>query len=208
MRTEVDFELFPEDCEVVEMPLHNQRVFLIQKNGTSSIRLSLEKTNYKVLVNEEIRSLDSVDVYIRDPLKRYISGVNTYLHHLKRDHPELDYNTAFWFAKRYKFLNRHYLPQFHWLANLSRYLNPDAQISIRDFKNFGSIVDIQSRAGVPPPTDEFVKELLANDPGLELWLFLDQILLELDGKTMSWSELLDHYKSKHYNVLRHVLSTS
>ena len=62
MRTEVDFELFPEDCEVVEMPLHNQRVFLIQKNGTSSIRLSLEKTNYKVLVNEEIRSLDSVDV--------------------------------------------------------------------------------------------------------------------------------------------------
>jgi len=168
----------------------------------------LKKNNYKVFVNEHIQSLDSVDVYIRDPLNRYISGVNTYLQHLKRDHPELDYATAFWFAKRYKFLNRHYLPQFHWLANLSRYLNPTAQISIRDFKNFGSIVDIQSRAWIIAPTDEFVKELLSNDPDLELWLFLDQILLELAGQTMTWSELLEYYKSKHYNVLRHVLPTT
>ena len=33
MQTALDIELFPDLCEVVEMPLHNQWVYLIQKNG-------------------------------------------------------------------------------------------------------------------------------------------------------------------------------
>jgi hypothetical protein len=205
MRTAVDFELFPEDCEVAQIPLHNQWVYLIQKNGSSSIRLRLKKNNYIIFSNEQIRSLDVIDVYIREPRSRYVSGVNTYLQHLERDHPGLDRDTAFWFAKRYKFLNRHYLPQFHWLANLSRYLSPATEIRFRDFKTFGDIVDLNFRALVTPPSEEFVTKLLADDPGLELWLFLDQILLELVGKSMTWSELLDYYKNNHYNIIKHVL---
>jgi hypothetical protein len=205
MRTAVDFELFSEDCEVVEIPLHDQRVYLIQKNGSSSLRNQQKKDNLRVFVNEQIQTFESVDVYIRNPRSRYVSGVNTYLQHLQRDYPELDYNTAFWFAKRYKFLNRHYLPQFHWLANLSRYLNPTAQIHFRDFRTFGDIVDFDDRARVIPPTEKFVKELLDNDPGLELWLFLDQILLELAGQSMTWSELLNYYKNNHYDIIKHVL---
>ena len=205
MLTALDQELFPKLCEVVAMPLHNQWIYLIQKNGNSSLRFQQDKDNLDMLVNEEISTLDFVDVYIRNPRARYVSGVNTYLQHLQRDHPELDTNTAFWFAKRYKFLNTHYLPQFHWIANLSRYLKPTAKIRFRDFRNFSKVTEFQHRALVIPPTQEFVQKLLADDPTLELWVYLDQILLELAEQQLTWQELVEYYKINYPNVIAHVL---
>jgi len=204
MRTALDTELFPDLCEVVAMPLHNQWVYLIQKNGNSSLRLQQARDNLAVFTNDEISVLDYVDVYIRNPRARYVSGVNTYLQHLQRDYPELDSFTAFWFAKRYKFLNTHYLPQLHWLANLARYLRSDAKIRIRDFKDFRKITDFQDRAEIVPPSKDFV-EMLLNDNNIELWLYLDQILLDLAGQEFTWTELLDHYQHNHKNIIDHVL---
>jgi hypothetical protein len=205
MQTPLFIELFPDHCEVVEIPLHNQCVFKIQKNGSSSLEFQKEKYNLSTLVNDEILALDYIDVYIRNPRSRYVSGVNTFIQHLQRDHPGLDIPTSIWFAKRYKFLNTHYLPQFYWIANLSRYLRQDAKLRIRDFKNFGKVVDIQDRAAVTPPTNDFVKTILSDDPALELWLYLDQILLDLAGSTLTWSEILHHYQKNHKSVLEHVL---
>ena len=205
MRTALDTELFPKVCEVVEMPLHKQWIYLIQKNGNSSLRLQQKRDNLSIFVNDEIRTLDYVDVYIRDPKDRYISGINTYLQHLQRDHPELDFSTAFWFAKRYKFLNTHYLPQFHWLANLAQYLQVDAKIRLRNFQNFDSIVDIKSRAGIIPADVDFVHKLMKDNHNIELWLYLDQILLDLAGKEFTWQELLEYYHNNHKNILEHVL---
>ena len=205
MKTALDTELFPELCEVVEMPLHNQWVYLIQKNGSSSLRGQRIKDNLVIFTNNEIQTLDCVDVYIRNPRARYVSGVNTYLQHLQRDYPELDYQTAFWFARRYKFLNTHYLPQFHWLANLSRYLREDTKIRFRDFKNLGQITDINHDAYMKPPTAEFVDILFKDDINIELWLFLDQILLDLTGQEMTWPQLLDHYQHNHPDIIKHVL---
>jgi len=205
MRTALDTELFPDLCEVVEMPLHNQWVYLIQKNGNSSLRFQQAKDNLAVFTNDEIRALDYVDVYIRNPRARYVSGVNTYLQHLQRDYPELDFSTAFWFAKQYKFLNTHYLPQFHWLANLARYLRSDAKIRIRNFKDFGAITDFKSRAEVTPPSQDFVTMLLKDNHGIELWLYLDHILLELAGQEFTWTELIEYYQRNYKNTIEHVL---
>ena len=205
MRTALDTELFPDLCEVVEIPLHNQWVFLIQKNGSSSLKLQQEKDSLTVHTNHEIAKLDHVDVYIRNPRSRYISGINTYLQHLQRDYPELDLSTAFWFAKEYKFLNTHYLPQFHWLANLSRYLRSDAKIRFRNFKDFGAITRFKFHADVVPPTQDFVDRLLTDNSGIELWLYLDQILLDLAGQEFTWSQLLEYYQRNHKNIIEHVL---
>ena len=205
MRTALDTELFPDLCEVVEIPLHNQWVYLIQKNGNSSLRFQQTRDNLAVFTNNEISALDYVDVYIRNPRVRYVSGVNTYLQHLQRDHPELDLSTAFWFAKQYKFLNTHYLPQFHWLANLSRYLRSDAKIRIRNFKDFGAITDFKSRAEVTPPSQDFVTMLFKDNYSIELWLYLDQVLLDLSGSMFTWDELLEYYHCNHKNIIEHVL---
>jgi hypothetical protein len=206
MQTALDIELFPELCEVVEMPLHNQWVYLIQKNGSSSLRVQQSRDDLAVFTNNEISTLDYVDVYIRDPKARYVSGVNTYLQHLQRNHPELDYLTAFWFARRYKFLNTHYLPQFHWVANLSRYMHSDAKIRFKNFKDFDQITNFDHKPlGVTAPTAEFVKTLFKDNINIEFWLFLDQILLDLAGQEMTWTELLQHYITNHPDVIKHVL---
>ena len=205
MQTALCPELFPKLCEVVEIPLHNQWVYLIQKNGNSSLRIQQLRDNLAVFVNDKISALDYVDVYIRNPRARYVSGVNTYLQHLQRDHPELDFNTAFWFARRYKFLNTHYLPQFHWLANLSQYMRPDAKIRFRNFKNFHQITDINYDASITKPTQDFVEKLFQNDQTIQLWLFLDQILLNLAGQEMTWKQLLDYYQIRHPDIIKHVL---
>lgn len=201
----LDTELFPDNCEVAEMPLHNQWVYLIYKNGNSSLKREVKQHGYALLRNEQILQLEFVDVYIRNPRARYVSGVNTYLQHLAKDHPELDGATAFWFAKRYKFLNRHYLPQFHWIMNLSRFLNPAAQLRFRNFSTFGSITSIDDRAKIVPPDRAFVQQLLANNSDAEYWWYVDQILLDLDGQSLTWSEVVDHYKTNFPSIAAHVL---
>jgi hypothetical protein len=205
MRTALDTELFPDLCEVVAMPLHNQWVYLIQKNGNSSLRFQQARDNLAVFTNGQIRALDYVDVYIRNPRARYVSGVNTFLQHLQRDHPELDSDTAFWFAKRYKFINTHYLPQFHWLANLSRYLRSDTKIRLRDFQDFGSITDVHTQPSTILPSENFINKLMTDNHNIELWLYLDQILLDLSGSMFTWNELLEYYDRNHKNIIENVL---
>jgi hypothetical protein len=206
MRTALDTELFPTLCEVVEVPLHNQWVYLIQKNGSSSLRIQQSRDNLAVFANDKISALDCVDVYIRNPRARYVSGINTYLQNFQRDHPELDYNTAFWFAKHYKFLNTHYLPQFHWIANLSKYLRQDTIIRLRNFKDFAQITDLHNKPStVSAPTKQFVDMLFKDDDNIELWLFLDQILLDLAGQEFTWIQLVDYYQRNYTNIIKHVL---
>ena len=206
MQTALDTELFPKLCEVVHVPLHNQWVYLIQKNGSSSLRIQQSRDNLAVFANNEISALDCVDVYIRNPRARYVSGVNTYLQHLQRDHPELDYLTAFWFARRYKLLNTHYLPQFYWIANLSRYLRKDTKIRLKNFKNFSQITDLNLKPkAVTSPTKQFIEMLFKDDANIELWLYLDQILLDLADQELTWLQLIDHYQHNHPDIIKHVL---
>jgi len=40
---------------------------------------------------------------------------------------------------------------------------------------------------------------------LELWLYLDQLLLELAGQQLTWQEVIDHYKVNYPDVIAHVL---
>jgi hypothetical protein len=200
MLIELDTELFPDRCEVVEMPLHNQFVYLIQKNGYSSLQKEIQVNAYKVFANDEIKQLSVVDVYLRDPQTRYVSGVNTYLQHLMRDHPELDQFTAFWFAKRYKFLNIHYLPQFHWLVNLSQYLNDNTKLQFHNINSLSQITEYHfTPPGVTSVSTEFTEKLLDNN-NIKLWVYLDQILLELQNKQLTWHEVIAHYRKNHNQV--------
>lgn len=199
----LDAELFPDECEVVEIPLHSQWVYLIQKNGSSSLRDPIN--NYRFLSRDEIKDLNVVDVYIRNPRARYLSGVNTYLQHLQRDYPELDQDTAFWFAKHYKFLNRHYLPQFFWLQNLSRFISKDTKIRFRNFNAIGLVTQINSRAGVKQFDSAFAEKLLQDDNNIEYWFYLDQILLQLAGQSLTWSELTTFLRNNHSLIAQRVL---
>jgi hypothetical protein len=202
----IDVELFPEDCRVTHLSPCDQWIYWIQKNGSSSLHkeeLHNGATSYR---NHDITSLPVIDVYIRDAQERYVSGTHTYLEYLKRDHVDLDYSTALWFIKRYKFLNRHFLPQFFWMVNLSRYLAPDARLRIRNLNDLKHATTYMEGPKINKLSQDFAGKLLSDDPNMELWFFVDQILLDLAGYNLTWSQILDHYQTKHADIWSLIIS--
>lgn len=193
----IDLELFPEDCRMVHLPSCNQWIYWIQKNGTTSLQDEHRINKCKLKRNDEIKDVDTIHVYIREPRDRYISGAHTYLEFLLRDNPELDRYTALWFIKKYKFLNRHYMPQFYWLVNLSRFINADARIVFHHLSKLREVTAYNSSPKINPIPHGFEKELLDDDTNMEFWFYIDQILYDLDGHTMTWRELLDYYQTSH-----------
>lgn len=196
MLIQLDHELFPNDCEVVEIPEFKQYVYLIQKNASTSLRRQATENQDNIYINSDIKELKFVDLYIRDPLERYLSGINTYLQHLKRDNSELDSDTCLWFATRYNFLNRHYMPQILWVINLSRYLADDTILRFRKFNEVKNLTSYNIKAGITPADQKFeqkVKQMMQSD--LELYLFLDQMLLDFSGQEFT------------FNTLKHKLQT-
>ena len=196
----IDVELFPEDCRVTHLSSCDQWIYWIQKNGSSSLKKEETHNGAAGYRNHDIASLPVIDIYIRNARARYVSGVHTYLEFLHRDHPELDRKSALWFVKRYKFLNRHFLPQFFWLVNLSRYLTSGTQLRIRNFKDLKNASTYMEGPKINKLSQDFAEKLLSDDPDMELWFFVDQILLDLSGTTFTWSQILDHYRTEHSDI--------
>jgi hypothetical protein len=193
MLTDLDAELFPDECEVVEMPLHARQIYLIQRNGSTSLRRDAEINGHRIIRNEDLRSLDFVDVYLRDPEQRYLSGVQLFVWHFMRDNVGLDRHTCETMAIKYNFLNRHYLPQWHWLVNLSRFLRSDCQIRLHPLENLLPVTSMRERLDLVPLSID-KSALMAKNSKLEFWFFIDRILLEHCGKSLTWHEILEIYR--------------
>ncbi len=205
MLTDLDAELFPDDCEVVEIPLHNRHVYLIQKNGSSSLRKDALARGWRIIKNHDLWNLDSIDIYLRDPVQRYLSGVNTFVQHMKRDFPAIDQATCEVLVTRHHFLNRHYLPQWHWLVNLARFIDPTCKIRLHPIEDLYTITDSRSRAKIQPLSLEKAQDLLPTCTKLEFWFLLDRILLGRCGQTLTWQEILYIYKEHPVKPLEIIL---
>lgn len=216
MLTDLDTELFPDNCEVVEIPPHNLYVYLIQKNGSSSLRDDAQKNGWQILRNSELHDLKTIDIYLRDPVQRYLSGVNTFVQHLLRDQPGLDRHTCEIMATRYLFLNRHYVPQWHWLVNLARFISPHCQIRLNNLEDMSRITSQHSSAGIDRLPDHVQTRWLAQRQKLEFWFFVDRILLGRCGQSLTWFDIKQIYRDHpaqpmltlldRMQALQHVLS--
>ena len=196
MLTQLDQELYPFDCEVVSIPESQQNVFLIYKNASSSIRMESEKQKGWTFNNKDVHKLKHIDVYLRDPLERYISGTNTYLQRLLKENPSLDKDTALFFIKEYNFLNRHYLPQFHWLLNLHR-MNSRCMITLHDISEVSNITEyVDTPVGTELDMDVVTRLDINNNKKLQFWFFIDYILREMIGKTKSFDDIMLYYKQQ------------
>ena len=127
MLSYIDCELFPDRCEVVVLDDPQRYVYPIFKNGRSAILHHSTQNNLRILLNQQIWRADSIEIYLRSPVERFTSGINTFCQMTLRDHPNLDADTVNWFAERYLFLNRHYSSQFSWIVNLARYTKVDCK---------------------------------------------------------------------------------
>jgi hypothetical protein len=187
--------LYPNRCEVIK--IKETYIYPIYKNGRSSINSYTIMNNCKILINEQIKKCDKIDIVLRDPMDRFVSGVNTFVWNLKRDNPTLDINTILYFVENYLFLNRHYAPQISWIINLSRYINADTKLVIHSMEYISELTN----TNVKPLGEEILltdkdKIRLKNNVHNALYLKIDSLLLELLDQELTYSDILDHIKNK------------
>ncbi len=142
-----------------------------------------------------------ITVFLRDPRERFVSGVNTYLQHLEAEGNQLDRHTALFFINKYLFLNRHYAPQFFWLLNLMRFAGSDTLVNFKSMEQISQLTELHDHAEVSPITDQLRDQIQCFDWNkLELYFYLDQILLDHIGHTVKLADLVKHVKTHHHEL--------
>lgn len=196
MFSDLDSIIFPDSCEVIKVS-SQQYVYSIFKNGSNSLSYEQQRQGWTTISADKINdSTVPITVFLRDPRDRFISGVNTFVQHCLRDNPKLDIPTVMHFVKNFLFLNTHYCPQFFWLVNLSRFNSN--RIKLQGMTDLAQLTDLKGHAGVVPPTDEFV-DSLSDFPWqkLELYFFLDQLLIERIGQEITVAEFVADINQQH-----------
>lgn len=196
MLSRIDEIIYPNRCEVVEFSDPQRFVYPIFKNGSSSLTEYARQQGYKTLLNEQIKRISIIDVVLRDPTDRFLSGFNTYVYNTKQANPQLDVDTIIYFAENYLFLNRHYAPQLSWIINLSKYTNSQAVLHLHDMTSLNKFTPLSIK---PNETNMLSPEdvnRLKNNIHNEMYQRLDHLLLELIGKEVTVVEILAHLKSQ------------
>ena len=185
MLSHLDCIIFPDRCEVIEVIPSQRYVYPIFKNGQSSLLDTAKQNNWHLFFNEKIKKLDSIDVFVRDPVQRLASGISSFVQTTVRDHPELDVGTVNWFAENYLHLNRHYAPQFSWLVNLARYMNPDCVLNFLSMEDLKTVTALHKQ----PFEKSNVNTQLPNN---EMYQRIDQVLVDSVGQSMTFAQLIQH----------------
>ena len=193
MLSRIDEIIYPNRCEVIE--LASQRyIYPIFKNGSSSLIDYARHQGYKILLNEQIKKLPIINVVLRDPLSRFLSGFNTYVYITKQADPQLDVDTIIHFAEKYLFLNRHYAPQLSWIINLSKYTNTLSRLQLHDMSALCKFTPFLIKPDETNMLSEEVINRLKNNIHNEMYQRLDYKLLELVGKEVTIAEILSYLK--------------
>ena len=192
MLSYLDCIIFPDRCDVIEVVPSQRYVYPIFKNASSSLHYQAIQSNWRIIFNEQIKKLSHIEVILRDPQQRLVSGFNTFIQHVLQENPELDQNTVVWFAKNYLFLDTHYCPQFFWLINLARYLSPDTALTFRHMNSVAEITPLhKSPDGITPSTEDLAQQALSI-PNIEMYQRLDQVLFDqCMDQSMTFGQVLN-----------------
>ncbi len=184
MLSYLDPILFPDQLEIYRVE-PDRYIYPIYKNGSSSLRASAERVyDYK-----QIAQLKTIEVFVRDPFERYVSGVQTWLRH----NPDFDRDTALKFISNFLFLNSHFSLQFHWLVNLQRFT--EAWMHIRPIDELNTATDLSWNVLA---RDENLVDYFKDNGKLWYYLQLDKILWEdLRGQTVTMRMIVSHIKHKY-----------
>ena len=199
MFTEIDKILYPNRCEVIEVA-PQRFVFPIFKNGSSSLRAQAKKDNWKILFNEQIQRCDKIEVFLREPAERLTSGAGSFIDDMVGS--GIDKDAVLEFIQRYPFLNRHYLPQIHWLICLGRYLRDDTMLILKGLDSLDQLVEhnIKGDRSVSPTK----MPQLATLPNMVFYMELDSFLYRIRNSETTLKDLLISMRNEHKQAYEHV----
>lgn len=179
-------ELFPDECRVLEIISDTQYVYPIFKNGSSS----LVRSGYRPISEQQLSTIKNVEVYVRDPHDRFVSGVQTYLSKLDSN---FDIKTALYFIEQYLYLNRHFCPQMFWLMNLRRFTN--ATITIKPIESINKITSFNINQS---QRDMDLVRYFEQKSKVRFFNEIDEVLtINLLGKTVEFNEIIELLKQNY-----------
>jgi hypothetical protein len=197
MLSQIDTILFPDECVVLDVG-NGRYVYPIFKNGSTSLNLSNFKSFY--MHSEQMRNVEIIDVFIREPIGRYISGVNTYL-----TNNGMDFLTSRNFIKQFLFLDRHFAPQFFWLLNLQRYTK--AKMRLLSMSEISKITPLYENTSNDIKLPGVAN--LGNDSKIQFYLQLDNVLAyDLLGHTVTFKQIVQTIKHRYPEVYKEVIQRS
>ena len=101
-------------------------IYPIFKNGRTSLYHYGLKKKAKTFINEELKSLKHIHVFLREPKERFISGVNTYIEFENLGSQE---DAILKQIEEMKICDRHFIPQSFWLMHLSKYFKGSIRLA-------------------------------------------------------------------------------
>jgi len=168
-------KLLDTDCIVIRTGKYF--VYPIFRVGYSTLMSVCDKQ----YINQEIIKLNQIDIMIRDPEERFVSGVNEYSR--QNNIPVSD---CWKLIKNGKLYDRHFTPQYMWLLHLYTYYK--GLITIRPFEYIQQIttshVNMSRQKTKVPICEDFVK--------------IDRYLTKFYNQTVSLPDIVKSYKK---NVL-------
>jgi len=192
--SQLDNIIFPDRCDVLEIVPSQRYVYPIYKNGSSS----LYNSGFRLMDHDELPNIPIVDIYVRNPYDRFVTGVNTFLQH----NAELDQQTLLHFVTEYLFLNRHFCPQFHWLVNLQRFTN--AKIRINPIEALSDIISLKFNQS----HNTLLADRLCTDK-VNFYLSIDRVLTEdLLGKTVTFKLIMQTMQYRYPDVYTELVQRS
>jgi len=195
MFARIDQTLFPKECVVLEIVPHTHYVLPIFKNGSSS----LVKQGYRQVNAQELWNIPVIDVFVRDPHERFLSGVQTYLTKV----PELDSETVLYFVKHFLYLDRHFCPQVYWLLNACRYTA--ARFHIRPWEQLNTVTEFKENQSV---TDPALQDLFA-ETRIKFFNEIDEALtVNLINQTVSMQDIVSVIKNNYADLYQETFSTA
>ena len=126
-------KLFNTDCTVVDIGRHT--VYPIFRVGYTSLIADADQT----YTNEQISKCEHIDILIRDPRDRFVSGVNEYCRHNNRDVKETRK-----LIQQGKLVDRHFAPQYLWLLHLYKFYK--GTVTLEPFEYIREITQQHRRA--------------------------------------------------------------
>lgn len=169
-------KLLNTDCIVIKVGEH--MIYPIFRVGSTSLLVAADKR----YTNKQISTCKHINILIRDPSDRFASGLNEY----SREN-DLGVNEAWTLVEQGKLIDRHFAPQYLWLAHLYKFYKGDVTLkpfsSIRKFTNIHVKKDKHKKVAVAP---------------LGSFVEVDYKLMEHYNEKIKLGELVKRY--------RHVLS--
>lgn len=164
--------LLNTDCVV--MSIGDHVVYPIFRVGYTSLSSVCEKK----YINHEIAVFKDIEVMIRNPEERFVSGVNEYCRQ-----NNLSVQQTWPLIEKGELIDRHFAPQYMWLLHLYKFYK--GTVTIRPFDHIANITTVHKRKG----------EQQEHLPLLESFVEVDRSLTQHFNETLDLGKLLERYKN-------------